>query len=127
QLIDSYTISQAVKDGNTVAIVYEGRRQDLHIIQDKLDDDFNEFFKSKSDDEKEAIKIRYFNKISLAEADDRISDIAKDLLIHYRDNSYKSGFKAQVVTVSRHACIKYFNAIMEHMAEVFPNNPIEVK
>ena len=47
QLIDSYTISEAVKDGNTVAIVYEGRRQDLHIIQAKLDDDFDEYFKHK--------------------------------------------------------------------------------
>ncbi len=127
QLIDSYTISQAVLDGNTVAIIYEGRRQDLHIIQDKLDEDFIEFFKHKSDDEKEAIKMKYFNRISLAEAEDRISDIAKDLLIHFRDNSYKLGFKAQVVCVSRHACVKYYNALTQHMADVFPDNPIEIK
>ena len=127
QLIDSYTISQAVQDGNTVAIVYEGRRQDLHIIKDQLDDDFREYFKHKSDDEREAIKMKYFNKISLAEAEDRISDIAKDLLIHYRDNSYKLGFKAQLVCVSRHACTVYYDKLMEHMPEVFPDNPIEVK
>lgn len=126
-LIDSYTISQAVEDGNTVAIVYEGRRQDLHIIQEKLDDDFNEYFKAKSEDEKEAIKNKYFNRISLAEADDRIDDIAKDLLIHYRDNSYKLGFKAQLVTVSRLACVKYFDSLQKHMAEVFGDNPIETK
>lgn len=125
-LIDSYTISQAVQDGNTVAIVYEGRRQDLHILQDKLEEDFLEYFKTKNEDEKEAIKKRYFNKISLAEADKRVNDIAKDLLIHYRDNSYKLGFKAQLVTVSRHACVKYYDAIQQHMSEVFGNNPIEV-
>lgn len=127
QLIDSYTISQAVEDGNTVAIVYEGRRQDLHIIQDQLDDDFDAYFNHKSDEEKEAIKVRYFNKISLAEAEDRISDIAKDLLIHYRDNSYKAGFKAQVVCVSRHACVKYFDALTQHMEAIFPSNPIDIK
>lgn len=127
QLIDSYTISQAVQDGNTVAIVYEGRRQDLHIIQEKLDDDFNEYFQHKSEDEKEAIKVKYFNRLSLAEADDRISDIAKDLLIHYRDNSYKLGFKAQIVTVSRRACVKYHDALLAHMTDVFPDNPIEIK
>lgn len=126
-LIDSYTISQAVEDGNTVAIVYEGRRQDLHIIQDKLDDDFDEYFRNKREDEKEEIKKRYFNKISLAEADDRINDIARDLLIHYRDNSYKLGFKAQLVTVSRLACVKYFDALQRHMQEVFGDNPIEIK
>ncbi|MEI7885591.1 MAG: type I restriction endonuclease subunit R [Clostridia bacterium] len=127
QLIDSYTISQAVKDGNTVAIVYEGRRQDLHIIQDKLDEDFKAYFQHKSDEEKEAIKIKFFNKLALAEAEDRISDIAKDLLMHYRENSYKLGFKAQVVCVSRHACVKYFNALTKHMSTVFPDNPIEMK
>ncbi len=126
-LIDSYTISQSVKDGNTVAIVYEGRRQELHIIQEELEEDFNEYFKNKSVDEKEAIKMKYFNKISLAEAEDRIDDIAKDLLIHYKENSYKLGFKAQVVTVSRHACVTYYNALKKHMSEVFGNNPIEVK
>ncbi|MDD4503961.1 MAG: HsdR family type I site-specific deoxyribonuclease, partial [Clostridiaceae bacterium] len=126
-LIDSYTISQAVEDGNTVAIVYEGRRQDLHIIQDKLDDDFNEYFIDKNENEQEAIKKKYFNKISLAEADDRINDIAKDLLVHYRDNSYKLGFKAQLVTVSRLACVKYYDAIQKHMTKVFGSNPIEVR
>ena len=127
QLIDSYTISQAVEDGNTVAIVYEGRRQDLHIIQEELDEDFEKYFANKSDDEKEAIKAKFFNRISLAEAEDRISDIAKDMLVHYRDNSYKLGFKAQVVCVSRHACVKYYDALTRHMPEVFPDNPIEIK
>lgn len=125
-LIDSYTISQAVLDGNTVAIIYEGRRQDLHIIQDKLDDDFNEYFKAKNEIEKEAIKQRYFNKLSLAEADERVNDIARDLLIHYRENSYKLGFKAQLVTVSRLACVKYYDALQKHMPEVFGDNPIEI-
>lgn len=126
-LIDSYTISQSVEDGNTVAIVYEGRRQDLHIIQDELDEDFDAYFKDKTDDEKEVIKKKYYNRISLAEADDRIDDIAKDLLIHYRDNSYKLGFKAQLVTVSRLACVKYYDALNRHMSEVFGDKPIEVK
>jgi len=126
QLIDSYTISQAVKDGNTVAIVYEGRRQDLQIIQESLDEDFDEGFRLKSNLEREAIKARYFNKIALAEADDRINDIALDMLIHYRDNSYKLGFKAQIVTVSRIACVKYFNALMKHMPAVFGGTPIEI-
>lgn len=127
QLIDSYSISQAVEDGNTVAIVYEGRRQDLHIIKDKLDEDFNEYFKHKSDDEREAIKLKYFTRLSVAEADERIRDISKDMLLHYRDNSFKNGFKAQLVCVSRHACVKYYDAIMALMPEVFGSSPIEVK
>lgn len=126
-LIDSYKVSQAVEDGNTVAIVYEGRREDLHIIQENLNEDFKEYFKDKSDDEKEAIKQKYFNIQAIAEADERIDLIAKDLLKHYKENSYKSGFKAQLVAISRIACVKYYNAIQKYLKEVFPDNPIEVK
>jgi len=125
--IDTYTISQAVKDGNTVAIVYEGRRQDLHIIKEKLQDDFDESFKAKTKEEKDAIQTRYFNRIALAEAEDRIDDIAEDILKHYKENSYKLGFKAQIVCVSRHACAIYYEKLMEHMPKYFMENPLEIK
>ncbi|MCR3956261.1 MAG: type I restriction endonuclease subunit R [Gudongella sp.] len=127
RLIDSYTLSQSVKDGNTVAIMYEGRRQDLHILKDKLDEDFQDYFRNKTMEEQEAIKQRYFNKIGIAEAEERIDHIARDLLVHYRDNSYNEGFKAQLVTVSRHACTLYYKKLMKHMPEVFGDDPIEIR
>jgi type I restriction enzyme R subunit len=118
KLIDKYTISEAVADGETVAIVYEARRQDLHIITDKLEEEFESYFHNKTDIEKEEIKKKFINKLTLAEADDRIEDIAIDILKHYRDNIYPSGFKAQIVCVSRHACVKYYNSIKRHMKEI---------
>lgn len=116
--IDEYTIHEAVEDGATVAIVYEGRKPELHIKADTLKDFFDSTFNDRTDEEKEAIKQKYANKAAIAEADERIDEIAKDILKHYKDNIYPNGFKAQIVCVSRRACVKYYNAILKHMKDI---------
>ena len=116
--IDKYSIQQAVDDGATVRIVYEGRRPDLHIKADTLEELFDQTFEDKSDEEKEAIKQKYANKKTIVEADSRIEDIAKDLLHHYKEQIYPNGFKAQVVCVSREACVKYYNALKKHVKAI---------
>ncbi|MTK10940.1 MAG: type I restriction endonuclease subunit R [Clostridiaceae bacterium] len=116
--IDKYGIKEAVDDGATVKIVYEGRRPELHIKGESLDELFNEAFEDKSDEEKEAIKQKYANKKTIIEADDRIKAIAIDMLKHYRDNIMPNGFKAQIVCVSREACVKYYKAIKDNVKEI---------
>ncbi|MBM7614806.1 type I restriction endonuclease subunit R [Alkaliphilus hydrothermalis] len=116
--IDKYGIKEAVDDGATVKIVYEGRMPRLHIKDTTLDDLFNEAFEDKTEDEKEAIKKKYANKKIIVESEDRIKDIAIDMLEHYRDNILPNGFKAQVVCVSREACVKYYNALTKYMKDI---------
>lgn len=116
--IDKYSIKDAVADGATVKIVYEGRRPELHIKDDTLEDLFEKEFSDRSDEEKEAIKNKYANKKTVVEADERIDEIAKDMLRHYKEYIYPNGFKAQIVCVSRDACAKYYNAINRHMKDI---------
>lgn len=116
--IDKYGIKEAVDDGATVKIIYEGRMPQLQIKGESLDELFDEAFDDRSDDEKEAIKQKYANKKSIVEADDRINSIANDILKHYRDNILPNGFKAQIVCVSREACVKYYRALKENMKEI---------
>lgn len=124
--IDKYTIQQAVDDGATVKIVYEGRKPELQIKADTLEELFNQVFEDKTEEEKEAIKQKYANKTTIVEADDRIEDIAKDMLTHYKEQVYPNGFKAQIVCVSREACVKYYNALNKYMEEIV-GEPLEVK
>lgn len=116
--IDKYGIKEAVDDGATVKIVYEGRMPQLHIKAESLDELFDESFADRSDEEKEAIKQKYGNKKAIVEAEDRINDIAIDMLKHYRDNIIPNGFKAQIVCVSKEACVKYYNALKDNMKEI---------
>ncbi len=124
--IDKYGIQEAVQDGATVKIVYEGRRPELQLQGASLDALFDEAFAERSDEEKEAIKQKYATKSVIVEADDRIEEIAKDLLVHYRDNIMPNGFKAQIVCVSREACVKYYNALNKYMMEII-GEPLEAQ
>ncbi|NLX88473.1 MAG: type I restriction endonuclease subunit R [Syntrophomonadaceae bacterium] len=116
--IDQYSIQQAVDDGATVPIIYEGRRPELQIKADTLEELFEQAFEDKTEEEKEAIKQKYANKQAIVESDDRIDKIAQDLLDHYKKQVYPEGFKAQVVCVSREACVKYYNALNKYMKDI---------
>lgn len=116
--IDKYGIEEAVKDGATVKIVYEGRKPALQLEGKSLDELFDQMFSDRSDEEKEAIKQKYATNKAIAEAEVRIEAIAKDMLEHYRDNIMPNGFKAQIVCVSREACVRYESALKKHMKAI---------
>ena len=49
--IDTYTIEQAVKDGATVQILYEGREPSIRVTGDSIDSLFDEYFEDRTDHE----------------------------------------------------------------------------
>ncbi len=116
--IDKYSIKSAVDDGATVKIVYEGRRPDLQVVGESLEELFDEAFDDRSVEEKDAIKKKYATKRAIIESEDRIEDIVVDLLNHYKEQILPNGFKAQIVCVSREACVKYYNALNNNMEKI---------
>jgi len=101
--IDKYKINEAVEDGATVRIIYEGRQVQSDVVGDSLDALFEEYFKDKSDDEKREIKKKYGVERAVREAPARIRWVCIDLLKHYREKIQPNGFKAMIVVGSRHA------------------------
>tara|TARA_R110002124_G_C8972960_1_gene515417 strand:- start:6904 stop:9882 length:2979 start_codon:yes stop_codon:yes gene_type:complete len=105
--IDTYTIEEAVKDGATVQILYEGREAQTRVTGDSLDSLFDEYFADKSKDEKAEIKKKYGNTQAILEAPQRIRRVCIDILKHYREHILPNGFKAMIVTSSRNAAVLY--------------------
>lgn len=105
--IDTYTIEQAVKDGATIQILYEGREPAVKVTGDSLDSLFDVFLEDYTDDEKAAIKQKCGTKQAILEAPQRIRRICMDIVKHYREHIQPNGFKAMVVTSSRNAAILY--------------------
>ena len=124
--IDKYFLHQAVEDGATVKIVYEGRKPKLQIKGEKLDDIFNREFEEKTEREREAIKQKYATKLPVLEARERIEEISKDILAHYRDNIYPNGLKAQVVAPSRDAAVTYYDMLSKYVRDI-TGKELEVK
>jgi type I restriction enzyme R subunit len=105
--IDTYTIEQAVKDGATVQILYEGREPDVRVTGDSLDSLFDAYFENHTEDEKAAIKKKYGTNQAVLEAPQRIRRVCMDIIKHYREHIHPNGFKAMIVTSSRNAAIIY--------------------
>ena len=65
------------------------------------------------------------------EAEKRIEAIAKDIVKHYVENILPNGFKAQVVTSSKLAAVRYQKAIekalKERIAEEEAKSPVDME
>jgi len=105
--IDTYTIEQAVSDGATVQILYEGRESKTKITADSLDSLFDEYFKDKSDEEKVAIKKKHGTELAILEAPQRIRWICLDIIKHYKEHIQPNGFKGMIVCPSRRSAVLY--------------------
>ncbi len=118
EYIDTYKLMDAVHDGATLQILYEGRTADT-AIYDKhgFDTKFEDLFKERTEEEILAIKKKYAATGDILEAEKRIEAIAKDLVAHYVDNILPDGFKAQVVCHSKLAALRYQKAIRQALAD----------
>ena len=106
--IDKYKLQDAVDDGATVQILYEGRTADT-AIYDKhgFETKFEDLFGNLSDEQLLAVKKKYGASGDILEAEKRIEAIAEDLVKHYVRQILPNGFKAQVVCHSKIAAVHY--------------------
>jgi len=118
EYIDTYRLMDAVADGTTLQILYEGRTADA-ALYDKhgFETKFENLFKERSEEELLQIKKRYGATGDLLEAEQRIAEIAKDMVWHYLEHIFPNGFKAQVVCHSKLAAVRYQDAIHRALAD----------
>ena len=115
--IDKYSIRQAVEDGVTVEIIYEGRTHRGEVTDPQaMNQKFEEVFKAVDSETRQKILKRYTWKAYL-EAEETIRDKARDMARHYIAHIFPNGFKAQVVAVSRIAAIRYKKALEQAIDE----------
>ena len=107
EYIDTYKLMDAVNDGATLQILYEGKTADSALNEKHaFDEAFEDLFRERSEEELLAIKKKYGATGDILEAEQRINAIAKDLVKYYVDNILPNGFKAQVCH-SKLACVRY--------------------
>lgn len=126
--IDTYKLMDAVDDGATLQILYEGRTADT-ALKDKVDFDakFEDLFRERTEEEIAAIKKKYGASGDILEAEKRIEAIARDLVDHYLDNILPDGFKAQVVCHSKLAAIRYQKAIRGALVDRWQREQLKSK
>lgn len=128
EYIDTYKLMDAVHDGATLQILYEGRTADT-ALKDKhgFDTKFEDLFRDRTEEELLAIKKKYGASGDILEAEQRIAAISRDLVDHYIDNILPDGFKAQVVCHSKLAAVRYRSAIRDALAERLDREKLKPK
>ncbi|MCB1060978.1 MAG: type I restriction endonuclease subunit R [Calditrichaeota bacterium] len=109
--IDKYTMREAIEDGVTLSIVYEGRTHNAEVDDaEAMDTDFQDVFSDCKIDERLKI-LGYSSRLAYLEAEPTITAKAKDMVKHYVSQVFPNGFKAQVVAVSQEAAVRYKKAL----------------
>ena len=111
--VDTYNHRQAVRDGATVEILYEGRMPELSLEGEPIDETFDRKFSDYSQKEKETIKRKSATPEEIAMLDKRIKKICENITGHFKEYVQPNGFKAQIVASSRRAAIKYKKTLDE--------------
>ncbi|PEW48223.1 restriction endonuclease subunit R [Bacillus thuringiensis] len=111
--IDKYTMRQAIDDGVTLEIVYEGLTHNAEVADKKgMDDKFEDIFSDY--DLTERLKILGFgSRDAYLDAIETIKAKSKSMVNHFVEHIFSGGFKAQIVANSREAAVRYKTAIDE--------------
>lgn len=109
--LDKYGIDDAVRDGATVPILYEGRKADWAINEAEIDVLFDRWFVDLPDDKRDELKRKGLTLATIAKHPARIRLIAFDIWEHFKTVCQPDGFKAQIVVVDREAVVLYRAAL----------------
>ena len=114
--ISIYDIQQAVEDGATVKIYYEGRLAKLELDENekpKIDLEFEEVTEGEEPEVKEKLKSKWAALEAVVGTEKRLRLIAQDLIDHFEKRLEAQDGKAMVVCMSRRICIDLYNAIIQ--------------
>ena len=124
--LDKYFITDSIREGFTLKIVYQPRLTVHHLKKDllnafleqKIYDEFPEYVKEDVDKE---LSEKINNIKVFLEDENRIKEICRDIADHFSEN-LDGRFKALVVAGSRNACLIY----KKYLQEFLPEHYVEV-
>ncbi|MBN2251120.1 MAG: type I restriction endonuclease subunit R [Candidatus Altiarchaeota archaeon] len=112
--IDIYDIEQAVEDGATVRIFYEGRLAKLALKESerpRIDPDFEDVTEQEETYLKEKLKSRWARLEAVVGSERRLKLLAEDFVRHYELRQASMQGKAMIVCMSRRICIELYKEI----------------
>ncbi|UQA58584.1 type I restriction endonuclease subunit R [Polyangium aurulentum] len=124
EIIHTYDIKQSQEDKATVPIYYTPRMVKLHLGRGDVDGALKELtskFEGLAQADIERRKGRWTDLAAAAGTDDRVTELAADLLAHFLDRTATLEGKALVVAMTRTNCVRLYNAL-----RALPNCP-EIK
>jgi type I restriction enzyme R subunit len=118
--VDIYDIAQAVEDGATVRIYYESRLAKVNLSEEgkklvkELDDELNEEdVQSGHALSQQKAKSKWTQLEALVGSENRVKNIAKDIVTHFEQRQEVFEGKGMIVSMSRRIAADLYHAIIK--------------
>lgn len=113
--VDRYDIAQAVNDGATVRIFYESRLAKVELSEEgkKLVANFDEELANEDLSDTQKAKARYTQLEALIGSENRIKNIAKDIVAHFEERQSVFEGKGMIVSMSRRIAVALYDEIIK--------------
>ena len=112
--ISIYDIQRSVEDGATVPIYYESRLAKLALEESerpKIDPEFEEATEGEEVERREKLKTKWAQLEAVVGAENRVKQIAEDIVSHFEQRLEALDGKAMVVCMSRRICIDLYQEL----------------
>ena len=113
--ISVYDITRSEQDGATVPIYYESRLAELKLDEDEkpnIDPDFEEVTEGEELEHKEELKTKWAQLEVVVGADNRVRQIAEDIVQHFEARLEQLDGKTMVVCMSRRICVELYKELV---------------
>ena len=113
--VDIYDIAQAVEDRATVRIYYESRLAKVNLSEEgkKLVDDLDDELDQEDLTDTQKAKAKWTQLEALVGSENRINQIAKDIIEHFGQRQAVFEGKGMIVTMSRRIAADLYEAIIK--------------
>jgi len=113
--VDIYDIAQAVEDGATVRIYYESRLAKVKLSEEgkKLVSELDEELDQEDLTDTQKAKSKWTQLEALVGSENRINQIANDIIEHFGQRQTVFEGKGMIITMSRRIAAELYNAIIK--------------
>lgn len=113
--VDIYDIAQAVEDGATVRIYYESRLAKVNLSEEgkQLVDDLDDELEQEDLTNTQKAKAKWTQLEALVGSENRIKNIAKDIVTHFTQRQEVFEGKGMIVSMSRRIAADLYQAIID--------------
>lgn len=128
EYISIYDIEDAVRDGATVPIYYESRLAKLELdknILKEIDSEVGELVDDADLSDKEKFKGKWSALEKLVGSQNRIKEVARDLVEHFENRIASIDGKAMIVAMSRQIAVELYNEIVNIKPEWDNEDPLK--
>ena len=113
--VDVYDIAQAIDDGATVRIYYEGRLAKINLSEEgkKLVSELDDELELDDLSSTQQAKAKWTQLEALVGSEDRIKQIASDVVLHFEQRQEVFEGKGMIVSMSRRIAVELYSKIIK--------------